>query len=200
VQNVDLGNVRGGIATHVFQVRNSGVEPIVVSSVVKNCACTTTSVRVGDCIEAYGELPVSVTLNGRPAGGVEAGVLFLETVSKSMMNRKVQLRLEASFPKMFWTEFAPADRPERGRGASTIKLHSIEPGILSKFDSVTVKPEVASLILIEKSSSDFLEFRFEVNAEMKEEYASVFAVFRFNDLRFPIHTELVLVPHSAIKK
>jgi len=80
----DLGAVKGSSVTHEFGFRNTDCDPIVVTSIRKNCGRTITKLEVGRALKCSEQIPVSITLHGKSSGGTEIGELWIETTSQSM--------------------------------------------------------------------------------------------------------------------
>ncbi len=69
----DLGAVKGSSVTHEFGFRNTDCDPIVVTSIRKNCGCTITNLEVGRALKCREQIPVSITLHGKSSGGLAIG-------------------------------------------------------------------------------------------------------------------------------
>jgi hypothetical protein len=151
----DLGPVIGSSVTHEFGFKNNDCDPIVVTSIRKNCGCTITNLEVGRAIKCSEQIPVSITLHGKSSGGLEIGELWIETTSQSMKVANCELKLSAEFPKMFWVETRVSTFNKAKEGVF-VRLYSTRPELLSCFKSVAVKPEVASLLLVGESASKYI--------------------------------------------
>ncbi len=188
----DLGAVKGSSVTHEFGFRNTDCDPMVVTSIRKNCGCTITNLEVGRALKCREQIPVSITLHGKSSGGLAIGELWIETTSQSMKVASCKLTLSAEFPKMFWVETRDSSAFNNAEEGVFVRLYSTRPELLAGFKSVAVKPEVASLILVSESASkEFLEFKIEPSESNNVLKANFFAIFQFDDIRVPYHTELI---------
>lgn len=102
------------------------------------------------------------------------------------------MTLSAEFPKMFWVETRDSSAFNNAEEGVFVRLYSTRPELLAGFKSVAVKPEVASLLLVSESASkEFLEFKIEPSESNNVLKANFFAIFQFDDIRVPYHTELI---------
>lgn len=193
----DLGQVQSTAVIHEFHIKNSASNSVTITDIRKNCSCTVTNAELGTVIEKDGEISISITITAKPSGGVEVGEVWVETTSTSisMEVSKVRLRLLAEFPKMFRTEVSSVIE---GNSQFRLRLYSIEPRVLAKFNAVKVKPEVVELEVVNRiPANGFLEFEFRFIPGEQRDWVNAFAVFTFDDSSVPFHTELIQNPASA---
>ena len=193
------GRVEDTSATHDFRIFNRELFPLVVTSIRKNCGCTTTPLVCGTIVNSKRELIVPVSLAARSTGGVEVGELWLELTSKSLESREVHLKFSAEFPRLVWTEIEWVSSARASKLRITLRTRI--PGLLSKFQKISIKSDDAAIELVSGvPASDGMQFDFESDKVEQcglREGMKFLALFEFDDQLVPNHSELVEIPRSS---